>query len=145
MNIKYKILYLLLLILGISELAFGQSQNLMDKRRPDAYAYVEKMPEFPGGKDAMYAYLSKCMASDTSLSDSLSGYVIVQCYVELDGTITSPVATKSPNPLLSAAAVNYVSAMPKWKPAMMNNTVVVCVYTLSIKFGNVNLRKANSN
>lgn len=145
MNIKYKILSMLMLITSISELAFGQSQNLKDQRRTDAYAYVEKMPEFPGGKDAMYAYLSRYMSSDTSLSDSLTGYVIVQFYVELDGTITSPVAIKSPYPILSAAAVKYVAAMPKWKPAMMNNAVVVCVYTLSIKFGNANLRKANSN
>jgi hypothetical protein len=115
----------------------------MDKRRPDAFAFVEQMPEFPGGKDAMYAYLSRCMSGDTSLSDSLSGYVIMQFYVELDGTITRPAAIKSPDPRLSAAAVRYVSAMPKWKPAMMNNVVVVCAYTLSIKFGNGNVRKAN--
>jgi protein TonB len=133
-----------MLVLGISELAYSQSQNLMDKRRPDAYAYVEKMPDFPGGRDAMYAYLSTCMSSDTSLSDSLSGYVIVQFYVELDGTITSPVAIKSPDPILSAAAVKYVSAMPKWKPAMMKNAVVACVYTLSVKFGNGNARKRNN-
>jgi protein TonB len=132
-----------MLVLGISELAYSQSQNLMDKLRPDAYAYVEKMPDFPGGRDAMYAYLSTCMSSDTSLSDSLSGYVIVQFYVELDGTITSPVAIKSPDPILSAAAVKYVSAMPKWKPAMMNNAVVVCVYTLSIKFGVGSINQKN--
>jgi len=142
-NILYKILTLSILVIGISELAFGQFQNLRDQSRPDAYAYVEKMPEFPGGNDAMYAYLSRCMSSDSSLSDSLSGYVIVQFFVEKDGSIASPKAVRSPDPMLSEAAVKYISAMPKWKPALMNDTAVACLFTLPVKFGPINLHEKN--
>ena len=124
----------------ISQAINAQSQNLKDKIRPDAYAYVEKMPQFPGGTKAMYDYLASAIGADSSLIMDTSGYVIVQFYVEKDGTLTSPKALRSPDQVLSDAAVKYISTMPKWKPAMINDTAVACVFTLSVKFGTIILQ-----
>jgi hypothetical protein len=129
---------LVMLISGYHQLAFTQSQNLKDQSRSDAWVFVEKMPEFPGGTKAMYDYLASCISADSSLVRDTSGYVIVQFYVEKDGSITSPKVVRSPARSLSDAALKYVSAMPRWTPAMMNDSAIACLYNLSVKFGRIN-------
>lgn len=91
----------------------------------------------------MYDYLASKVNADSTLVRDINGFVIVQFYVEKDGSITSPKIVKSPDPILSEAAVKYISVMPKWKPALMNETAVTCVYTLPVKFGPINLDEKN--
>ena len=132
-----------MLILACIQVPYAQSQNLKDKSRSDVYAYVEKMPEYPGGSKAMYDYLASRVNADSSQVKDTGGYVIVQFNVEKDGSITEPKAVKSTDPVLSGAAVKYISAMPKWAPALMNDTAVACLFTLPVKFGPINLDEKN--
>lgn len=136
-------LLLAIMICGCSQLSFAQSRNLKDKNRPDAYAFVEQMPEFPGGTKAMYDYLASLVVADSSLVRDINGYVIVQFYVEKDGSITSPKILRNSDPVSSEQVVNYISPMPKWKPALMNDKAVVCLFTLPVKFRPINFNEKN--
>ncbi|MBP5241642.1 MAG: energy transducer TonB, partial [Bacteroidales bacterium] len=52
---------------------------------------MEKMPEFPGGEEAMYEFLAKNLKYPQAAQDSnIQGKVYVQFTVDKDGTIINP-------------------------------------------------------
>lgn len=73
-----------------------------------------EMPEFPGGMAELLKYLQENIKYPKNCSKN--GKVVVEFFVERDGSISNPLILESIDPLLDAEAIRVVKFMPKWKP-----------------------------
>ena len=79
---------------------------------------VEVFPVFPGGMEALQAFLSKeLIYPEGARVKGISGMVLVGFFVDEDGQISNIETIFSPDPELSRAAVEAVKKMPRWEPA----------------------------
>ncbi len=96
---------------------------------------VEIMPEFPGGQEAMYAFLLKNLKyPNEARKEKISGVVYVTFVVNTDGSISDQTILKSPHQSMSDEALRVVGKMPNWKPGYMNGKAVRAKMTLPIRF-----------
>ena len=79
---------------------------------------VEQMPQFPGGPQALFEYLSKN----------------IKYPVERDGSITDVKVAKSVDPSLDKEAQRVVRSMPHWIPGKQNGSAVRVKYTVPVTF-----------
>lgn len=88
--------------------------------RPD-FEYEENA-EFPGN---IFQWLrNNFVYPPKAQAKGIAGKVIVSFTVKEDGSVSEVKATSSPDKILSKAAVELVSKMPKWKPAIINGKPV---------------------
>jgi len=115
------------LITGIATFANGDTSK---------YNQPEKLPEFKGGMQAFYRFLSKTVrypADDQK--QHIQGRVNVTFVVERDGSITGVRNVgKSPSETLTAEALRVVNESPKWIPAVQFGRPVRVQYTVPIIF-----------
>lgn len=99
------------------------------------YEVVEEMPSFPGGQQAITAYLERVIRyPEVCVDERIQGRVICQFTVTKDGHVRDVIVTRSIHPLLDKEAVRVVSLMPKWYPAMHNGERVDSKYTIPVTF-----------
>ncbi len=99
------------------------------------YEVVEQMPEFPGGFEAMYEFLSNNIKyPQMCIDNNVQGKSYIKFTVEKDGSITNMEVIKSAHKLLDKEAVRVIGTMPKWIPGRQLNKVVRVNYTLPINF-----------
>ena len=98
------------------------------------YAVVDKMPEFPGGQQALLRYLSENVKYPQVAADNgIQGRVICEFVVNADGSIVDVKVSRSGgDSSLDKEAVRVVKAMPKWNPG--KGKAVRVKYTLPVKF-----------
>lgn len=81
------------------------------------YEYAEVMPAYPGGQEAMLAFLSDNIKyPEEAVKKDIQGRVVVTFVVDKDGTVTEPKIAHSVHELLDAEALRVISLMPKWTP-----------------------------
>lgn len=96
---------------------------------------VEQMPQFPGGQQALFEYLSKNIKYPVIAEENgVQGRVIVTFVVERDGSITDVRVAKSVDPSLDKEAVRVTKSMPHWNPGMQNGGPVRVKFTLPVTF-----------
>ena len=93
---------------------------------------VQERPVFPGGEDALAAWVEHHLDFPRDMSGR--DVVYVQFTVGLDGTVEDVLAVKGKQPDCRNAAERTVKRMPRWKPARMNGHDVRCRLTLPIHF-----------
>lgn len=99
------------------------------------FQVVEKMPEFPGGQQALFEYLSKNIRYPVIAQENgLQGRVICQFVVNQDGSIVDIVVVRSVDPSLDKEAERVIKSMPKWKPGEQRGKAVRVKYTLPVNF-----------
>ena len=137
MNIR-----LILPFLGLSALTALRAQNevvappvedIHDPKEP--YTVVEEMPEFPGGNDALFAYVGKELKyPEQAIEDGIEGAVVVTFVVEADGKITGVKVIRGIGGGCDEEAVRVVRGMPNWKPGKMGGKAVRVKYNLPIRY-----------
>ena len=96
---------------------------------------VEQMPQFPGGPNALFEYLSKNIKYPVVAEENgIQGRVIVTFVVERDGSITDVKVPKSVDPSLDKEAMRVVKSMPHWIPGKQNGSAVRVKYTVPVTF-----------
>jgi protein TonB len=88
---------------------------------------VDQRAMFPGGQEGMMSYMMQNMKYPKEAEkDKARGTVVVHFVVEADGSISNAHVPDSlkVHPALDAAAVQFVKAMPKWKPARLKGKTV---------------------
>jgi len=101
----------------------------------DVFDVVEEMPQYPGGPQALFKFLSENVKYPAEAEKAgIQGRVIATFVVEKDGSISQPTVVKSVNPLLDAEAIRVISAMPNWIPGKQNGKVVRVKYTVPLSF-----------
>ncbi len=100
------------------------------------FQFVEQMPTFPGGENALMKYLRDHIRyPSVARENGIQGTVVVQFVVNTDGSIVDvkPVGQKKGGGL-EDEAVRVVKGMPKWKPGKQNGRSVRVQYSLPIRF-----------
>lgn len=102
---------------------------------PKVWDYVEKMPEYEGGHEAMMKFVQKKMRYPTiAIRKKDEGTVFVRFVIMPDGTVTDVEVVKGISKECDQEAVRVISMMNKWKPGIQNNHAVSVRTTLPIKF-----------
>ena len=105
------------------------------QQKEEPFNVVENMPEFPGGVEAMIAFISNNIQYPADAAKKkIDGRVLVNFVVEKDGSISEVKVVKPGFPSLDAEAVRVVKAMPNWKPGMQRGQVVRVQFTMPIEF-----------
>ena len=109
---------------------------------------VEVAPEYPGGYNAMFDFISKNVKyPESAKNQGLEGRVFVQFVVEKDGSLSSFQVLRGVSDDIDAEAIRVLKMMPKWKPGMNEGNPVRVQYVLPFKFqltGNENTMTALS-
>lgn len=100
------------------------------------FVVVEKNPEFVGGPDALYKFLTThVIYPAVSKENGDQGRSICQFVVEKDGSITDiKVVRSSGFPELDNAAIDVIKRMPNWIPGEQSGKKVRVKYTLPVVF-----------
>ena len=108
------------------------------------YTSVEKLAEFPGGRDAMLRFMAEHIDYPTSL-DRLkykTGPMKVHFIVAPDGKLYDITVDSTPTRQVEAQKgmddyiiniIHAVEIMPRWKPARLNGQPVAMLYTVPIQ------------
>lgn len=99
------------------------------------YTIVEKEPQFPGGEEALLAYLNSSINYPESAKEKgIQGRVVAQFVVSKRGEITQPEIIRGVDPVLDAEAIRVIKNMPNWMPGRQGEQVLAVRYTLPITF-----------
>ena len=104
----------------------------------DTFNYVDQMPSFPGGHDSLYHFIwSHVQYPAAARRKSISGKVVVQFVVDIEGMLQNIRVVKGVHPSLDAEALRVVGLMNekvRWIPGKHNSKVVPVYFTLPINF-----------
>ena len=97
--------------------------------------FAEQMPEFPGGTEALYKFISENVRySGVARENRISGKIIVQFVISKDGEISGAKIISGLGGGLNAQVLEAVNKMPRWKPGKHNGRTVPVTFTLPVKF-----------
>ena len=99
------------------------------------YEVAEVIPEFPGGTQALFKFISENLEyPQHAIDGQIEGRVVVQFVVDKTGKVGNIQVVRSIDKLLDQAAIDVVRALPAWKPGMQNGQPVNVRYTLPVSF-----------
>jgi protein TonB len=108
---------------------------LEEAKEEEPFSYVEQMPSFPDGQEAMYKFIyDRIKYPAIARENGISGQVIVQFVVSKDGEIQKAKVVRGIGGGCNEEALRVVNEMPKWKPGKHNGRPVPVTFTLPIKF-----------
>lgn len=96
---------------------------------------VERLPEFPGGREALMQYLLQNLQyPETARKTNVEAIALVSFTVDKNGDIRNAKSLKEIGYGIDKEALRVVNEMPKWNPAVQNGKTVEMEYTLEIDF-----------
>ena len=101
----------------------------------DGHAPVYSPPTFPGGEIALERFINRHIIYPDILKDeAISGSVIVEVTIDVDGKVTEPVVISGLNPVLDRQALKIASLLPDFSPATLDHSRVKSIVKLAIDF-----------
>lgn len=121
---------------GKQEFVYYNEKGKVVKRPKQKIEPYLTMPAFPGGKEALFEFLSNTIKyPKVAQENSIQGRVIVQFYVAKDGSIEHVQVVRSGgDPSLDKEAVRVIKAMPRWQPGTQRGKPVRVQYALPVNF-----------
>ena len=106
------------------------------EEKDTVYLSAEQLPEFPGGQNAMFQYISNNVIYPSSAyRNGIQGRVVCQFVVNKSGDLVDFVVVKSSGDTsLDKEAVRILSSMPKWNPGRSAGEIVRVKYTVPVFF-----------
>ncbi len=99
------------------------------------YIRVERLPEFPGGPNALNKFLRDNITYPSSaLIRKVSGVVHVSFIIDINGKVENVKIAKSVDPAIDMEAIRVVRLMPVWSPGKRHGKPVKVLLTLPIRF-----------
>jgi protein TonB len=99
------------------------------------YDFVEEMPQFPGGEDALRKYISEHLVYPKKLQKAgVKGKVYVSCIIEKDGEVTNEKAYQGIDKKLELEALRLVQGMPNWIPGKHKGKIVRVKMVIPVEF-----------
>ena len=93
------------------------------------------MPEFPGGKAAIFKYLAQNIRyPQKAAKNGTQGLVALQFYVDTDGSIDDITVVRGVSRELNEEAKRVIKKMPKWKPGTIGGEPARIQFTLPVQF-----------
>ena len=107
-------------------------ENIQDD---DIFTIVDKMPEYPGGEEALLQYLSDNIEYPVLASEQdIQGTVYVSFLIRPNGSVDKVKVIKGIGGGCDEEAVRVVKAMPKWTPGYEKGVAVKVEHHLPINF-----------
>ncbi len=131
-----KILFTLTLLATFTA-AKAQKTDTLQGLRADTLVFmaVQQPPQFPGGIDKFYYYLSGAIHYPAvSAEKHVQGRVFLSFIIEKDGTISHVKVARGVAEDIDAEAARVMKLSPKWNPGMQNGKPVRVAYTMPISF-----------
>ncbi len=101
----------------------------------EIFEVAEVQPEFPGGMDALMAYLQKNIKYPSRAQENnIKGTVVCRFVVGKDGSVSNVSVAKSLDPDCDREATRVIAGMPKWKPGKQSGKPVNCYFTVPVRF-----------
>ena len=130
---KKLIIMSLMAVFGLTTVS--AQKTVVAQKNQKVFDVVEQMPEYPGGIQALFEYLSQNVKYPADAENQkVEGRVIATFVVETDGSISSIEVVKPAFPSLDAEAIRVLSGMPKWTPGKQSGKEVRVKYTVPINF-----------
>ncbi|MBW8325956.1 MAG: TonB family protein [Prolixibacteraceae bacterium] len=109
--------------------------EITSKKAAETFFAVEEMPQFPGGVEALKAFVNSTLKYPiTALENGIHGQVFVRFVVSKTGKVTDAKITRGVDPSLDKEAVRIVEAMPQWSPGKQNGQAVDVTYAMPVIF-----------
>lgn len=126
-------------IMACSHSPAKNDQTTTDEQQPvqteKVYDEVDKMPEFPGGQEAMgQFFVDNVKYPKKAKEEGIQGKVFVNFIVDKDGKVKDVSIKQSVNPELDAEAMRVVKMMPNWTPGEKDGKAVAVEITLPVNF-----------
>ena len=97
--------------------------------------FTEEMPEFPGGPEALNAFLTReIQYPEVARNNGITGTVLIEVVVEKDGRVSNAKVKVPLFPECDKEAVRGVMAMPKCEPGKNMGKPVRCFYQVPVTF-----------
>lgn len=138
-----KKVWIIMVLAGLLACSTATAQETIIPYRPGCgpvdeekvYDVVEWMPSFPGGIEALKAFLAKNLRFPKELEETcVQGRVIITFIVEKDGSLSHAKVIRSVDPALDKEALRVVKKMPKWIPGQQNDRKVRVRYIIPVTF-----------
>ncbi len=118
-----------------------QKQNSKTVLRPDSvknepiFYFVEEMPEYPGGEDALHNYIDNSINyPEMAKRNGIAGSVYVSFVIDKIGKTTMAKIARGVDPSLNREAIRLIKEMPTWKPGKQRGKNVNVSFTIPINF-----------
>ena len=99
------------------------------------YTFVEKMPEFPGGSEALLDYLSSNIHyPKIAKLAGIEGRVIITFVVSPNGEVGDVKVVKGLGAGCDEESIRVIKAMPKWQPGYQKGEPVAVKMSIPISF-----------
>jgi protein TonB len=96
-------------------------------------AGIEIQPDFPGGNQKLFAFISKNFRyTDEMIENEIKGRVIASFIVEKDGSISTIKIIRGIGFGTEKEVERVLKLMPKWAPGEQNGKKVRCTYNVPI-------------
>lgn len=96
---------------------------------------VEKMPEFPGGEEALKKYLAEnTRFPEAALQAGISGIVYLSFIIEKDGIVSNVKILRGIGGGCDEMAYKVISEMPRWEPGQQQMKPVRVLFSIPIAF-----------
>jgi TonB family protein len=124
---------------GTDDLSGGNSTTMKDPPagEDELLTFAEEMPQFPGGQEAMYKFISSVVKyPELEREAGISGKVWISFVVGADGGLTDIQVIKGVNggKGLEKEALRVIKLMPPWAPGRINGKPVRVKFTIPINF-----------
>lgn len=104
-------------------------------KEPEIFTFVEQMPEFPGGVQEMYKYLSRNIRYPAiARENNITGRVIVRFVVDEAGKVSNVEVVKGIGGGCDEEARRVIAGMPPWRAGKQNGRPVKVYYTMPVIF-----------
>ena len=115
------------------DLASTRATTTTGSQTADSLFVDDEQPaSFPGGQEALLAFLDQSVRYPEGYESCAQGRVVVRFTVDVDGSIVDPKVIRSLDPPLDKEALRVVGLMPKWIPAKEKGKSKKSIYNLPI-------------
>jgi len=112
-----------------------RTDSLPEDTHNEVFTSVEKLPQYPGGMESFYRFLSNNLRYPTDgIEKNVKGRVNVAFVVKRDGALSDLRVVGNANDPLASEALRVMALSPKWLPGEQNGKRVAVQYTVPIVF-----------
>lgn len=106
-----------------------------NEHQKQTFTYVEKMPEYKGGREARDIFIKKNLKyPENARKNNIQGQVVVSFIVNSDSTLSDFSISRSLDSQCDEEAIRVLKKMPKWIPGFQNGIAVNVIDRITIRF-----------
>lgn len=111
------------------------AQTTTDASGREVFSVVDRMPQYPGGQNALFEYLGGNITyPETAKENETEGVVYVSFVIEKNGAVTNINVLRGIGSGCDAEAIRVISTMPNWEPGVHKGKPVPVLFNLPIRF-----------